>query len=63
MAPRASLLEATLSPPRNFLQSPLDERLAIVGRLMPNPAVNADVPGTCVLLVSRSGGTPVTFYR
>jgi len=26
----------------------------------PNPAVNADVPGTCVLLASRGGGTPVT---
>jgi len=29
----------------------------------PNPAVNADVPGTFVLLVSRCGGTPVTLYR
>jgi hypothetical protein len=29
----------------------------------PNPAVNADVPGTFVLLASRSGGTPVTLYR
>jgi len=26
----------------------------------PNPAVNADVPDTCVLLASRGGGTPVT---
>jgi len=26
----------------------------------PNPSVNADVPGTFDLLVSRGGGTPVT---
>ena len=30
---------------------------------LPNPAVNADVPDTCILLVSRAGGTPVTLYR
>ena len=30
---------------------------------MPNPAVNADVPGKFVLLVSRGGSTPVTVYR
>ncbi len=33
------------------------------GVLPPNPAVNADVPGTFVLLASRGGGTPVTLYR
>jgi hypothetical protein len=30
---------------------------------LPNPSVNADVPGTLDLLPSRSGGTPVTLYR
>jgi len=29
----------------------------------PNPAVNADVPGTFDHLASRSGGTPVTLDR
>jgi len=29
----------------------------------PNPAVNVDVPGTFVLLVSQCGGTPVNLYR
>src|SRR5665213_51109 len=31
-------------------------------RRWPNAAVNADVPGTIVLLSSRCGGTPVTLY-
>ena len=31
--------------------------------LRPNPAVNADVPGTFDLQASRGFGTPVTLYR
>jgi hypothetical protein len=31
--------------------------------LTPNPAVNAGVQGTFVLVANRIGGTPFTLYR
>jgi len=43
----------------------MDETTSLIAQAVmpPNPAVNADVPGTFDLVANHVGGTPVTLYR
>jgi len=46
-------------------QLQMDETTSLIAQAVmpPNPAVNADVPGTFDLVANHVGGTPVTLYR